>query len=113
MSSEKRKQWKDIDMKAAMKQVEEGSSVNKAAKVCRVPKRTLDDRIKDRVAHGSLPGPSTVLTKEEKDALMAYLGYMAERGFPMTQKMVCTFAWAITLRFGKGERFSSNRPSKH
>ena len=112
MSGVKRKHWKDSDMQTAMKKVEEGFSVNKAAKLSGVPRRTLDDRVKGRVAHGSRSGPRTVLTKEEEDALMAYLTYMAERGFPLTKKMVCAFAWAIAIRSGSGHRFSANGPSK-
>ena len=37
---------------------------------------------------------------------------MAERGFPLTRRMVCAFAWAIAIRSGTGDRFSSNGPSK-
>ena len=113
MSGKKRKEWKDSDMLAAMKKVAEGITVSAAARMCAVPRRTLDDRVKGRVVHGSLPGPSTVLTKEEEDALVSYLIYMAERGFPLTMKMVLAFAWAIALRTGSADRFSPNGPSKH
>ena len=51
----------------------------------------------------SPPGPSTVLTKEEKDALVSY---MAKRGFLLTMKMVLAFAWAIVLRTGYADHFS-------
>ena len=91
MAMKKRKMWQDSEMLNAMKKVEEGSTVSAAARMCRVSRRTLDDRIRGRVAHGSRPGPSTVLTKEEEDALMAYLLYMAERGFPLTKKIGCCF----------------------
>lgn len=54
----KEKAWKDSDMLTAMDKVEEGSTVSAAAKICGVPRRTLDDWVKGSVvSHGSLPGP--------------------------------------------------------
>ena len=43
-----------------------GITVSAAAKQHVVPRKTLDDRIKGRVEHGTNPGPSTVLTAEEE-----------------------------------------------
>ena len=113
MPPKKRKLWQDSDMLAAMEKVEEGVPVSAAARMFNVPRRTLDDRMKGHVSHGTLPGPSTVLSKEQEDALMTYLVYMAEHGFPLTRKMVMAFAWAIALRSGASERFSQNGPSNH
>ena len=110
MPGKKRKLWKDEDMVAAIESVQGGSSVNKDFEV---PQRTLDDRIRGHVVHSSKSGPSTVLSEAEEDALVSCLVYMAERGFPLTRKMVCAFAWAIAIRVGKGDRFTSNGPSKH
>ena len=41
-----------------------------------VPRKTLDDRIKGRVTHGSKPGVSTALTSIEEDSLVSYLIYL-------------------------------------
>ena len=60
-------------MVAAMDKAEQGAKVSVAARMCGVPRRTLDDRIKGCMSHGSHPGPSTVLTQEEEDGLVAYL----------------------------------------
>lgn len=38
----------------------------------------LDDGIKGHVKHGSKPGPSTILTEEEEQALEVYLFYMGD-----------------------------------
>ena len=54
-----------------------------------------------------------VLTKEEEDALVSYLLYMAERGFPLTPKMCMAFAWAIAIRAGKKKLFSDTGPTMH
>ena len=68
------KQWEVVDIVAAMEAVEdEKPSVAPAAVRFKVPRKTLEDRIKGRVKHGTLPGPKTVLTAEEEDAPVAYL----------------------------------------
>jgi len=59
------------------------------------------------------PGPSNALAKEEEDALVSYLIYMAQRGFPLTRTMTKAFAWAIAIRSGHGGRFGENGPSEH
>ena len=93
---------------------EEGMTVSGAAKQFQVPRKTLDDRIKGRVEHGSRPGPPTALSAEEEGALAAYLLYMAEHGFPLSSNMAMGFAWAISVRSGTQERFNSETgPGKH
>ena len=89
-------------------------SVNAASKLHNVPRKTLDDRIRGRVRHGTKPGPSTILSLDEEKALTSYLVYMAQRGFPLTRTMVKAFAWAIAKRSGNGDRFSTeNGPGEH
>ena len=113
-SKEKRKQWREEDMASAMEAVSQGTAVSTAAKAFNVPRKTLDDRVKGRVKHGTKPGPDTVLTEEEEAALMSYLVYMAQRGFPLTRTMTMAFAWAIAKRAGNAERFNSDLgPGKH
>lgn len=64
-------------------------------------KKTLDNRVKGRVCHGSYPGPNTVLSKEEEDGLVSYVLYIADTGFPLTKMMVLPFAWGIAMKFEK------------
>ena len=110
----KRRQWKSEVMEAAMTAVKQGVSVIAAARQHSVPRKTLDDRIKGRVTHGSNPGPSTVLTAREEEALASYLLYMAERGFPLTSSMARAFAWAVSLRSGTSDCFNVETvPGKH
>ena len=111
MAQVKRKQWSNDDMVAAMNDVKE--TIYSAAKKHNVPRRTLDDRLKGRVSHGTNPGPKKVLTSEEEGALVAYLKHMASCGFPLTLTMTKAFAWAIAIRSGKAERFSDTGPSMH
>ena len=75
-----RRRWGLKDMEA----VEKGTTVSEASRQFKVPRKTLDGRVKGRVEHGSNPGLNSAFTAEEEKALVAYLFYMAERGFPLT-----------------------------
>lgn len=89
-------------------------TVSAAAQHFHVPRKTLDDRMKGLVQHGTNPGPKTVLSAEEEEALVQYLVYMAKRGFPLTHRMVMAFAWAIAKRAGTADRFNPEYgPGKH
>ena len=103
-----RKTWVDNDMVSAMDAVKSGHfTITAAATQFSVPRKTLDDRIKGRVTHGSKPGVSTALTSIEEESLVSYLIYMANRGFPLTRTMVKAFAWSIAKRCGTCDRFNT------
>ena len=75
-----------------------------------VPRKSLENRVKKRVAHGTKSGPSRVLSDEEEGGLVEYIKYMARGGFPM---IICAYAWAIAKKSGKSSHFSITRPSWH
>ena len=102
-------------MVAAIEAVDEKKlSICAAANQFKVPRKTLDDRIKGKVKHGTKPGPSTILTAEEEDALVSYLIYMAQHGFPLTRTMTKAFAWGIAKRSGNDNRFNPEcGPGEH
>ena len=71
--------WTNHDMIAAISAVcDDKINIAQAAREHNVPRKTLDDRIKNKVVHGTRPGPSTVLTIVEEDSLMSYIIYMGE-----------------------------------
>ena len=107
--------WRSEDMKNAIEAVEsKDKTISAAAKMFNVPRKTLDDRVKGRVKHGSKPGVSTALTFVQEKSLVNYLLYMAERGFPLTRTMVKAFALAIAKRSGVAYRFNEELgPSDH
>ena len=107
--------WKNEDMEKAIEAVKsKEKSITAASKKFNVPRKTLDDRIKDRVKHGSKPGVCTALTFVQEKSLVHYLLYMAERGFTLTRTMVKAFAWAIAKRSGSASRFKDVLgPSDH
>ena len=95
----RRLKWDNDNMKAAMEAVSSGEmTVSASSRVFKVPRKTLDDRIRGNVSHGKKPGRTTILTPEEEESLTQYLLYMAERGFPLTRTMVKAFAWAGPLQ---------------
>ena len=112
--SKKRKKWDNSNMVSAMEAVSSKSmNVSKAARHYSVPRKSLENRIKNRTTHGINPGPSRVLSTEEEEGLVEYIKYMAKGGFPMTSKIICAYAWAISKRNGKSSRFSDSGPSWH
>ena len=86
--SEKRKEWTDDNMKAAMKAVAEGESATQAARNHGVPKTTLLDRISGRVIHGVKPGPRPYLSPGEERDLGQFLKDCAKVGYGKTRKDV-------------------------
>lgn len=114
-SKRPRLNWRNEDMIKAMEVVEsKGKSISAAAKMFNVPRKTLDDRVKGRIKHGSKPGVCTALTFIQEKSLVNYLLYMAERGFPLTRTMVKAFALAIAKRSGCAYRFNEELgPSDH
>ena len=63
----RRKTWAANDMVSAMDAVKSGRfTITAAATQFSAPRKTLDDRIKGRVTHGSKPGVSTALTSIEE-----------------------------------------------
>ena len=67
--SNKRKLWKNEQMLAALKAVEEGQPVNIAVCDHGIPKTTLKERLSGRVTHGTNPGPKLYLNTVEEDKL--------------------------------------------
>ena len=63
-----------MDMVAAINAVKTNQmTISYAANQFHVPRKTLDDRIKGHMEHGSKPGRNPVLSAVEEDALVVYL----------------------------------------
>ena len=110
----KRKLWDESSMVSAMEAVSSNSmKVAEAARHFSVPRKSLENRVKQRVTHGKKSGPPRVLSDEEECGLVEYIKYMSRGGFPMTSKIICAYAWAISKRNGRSSRFSATGPSWH
>ena len=87
---ERRKNWLEESMKAALEAVKEGQSISQAARDHGVPKTTLYDRVSGRVVHGSKPGPQPYLSCQEESELGSYLKHCARVGYGKTRRDVLT-----------------------
>ena len=82
-------------MKAAMKAVESGSGINKAARDHGVPSTTLKDRINGKVEHGRKPGPQSYLSNFEERELGVLLKECAGIGYGKTRRDVMQIAQSV------------------
>ena len=73
--SAKRKQWSKENIAAALKSVEQGSSVTTASRNFGVPRSTFYDQVSGRVIHGVKPGSEPYLDDTEELELSSYLNH--------------------------------------
>ena len=92
----KRKQWTEESMTAALKAIEDGSSVSRASRDFGVPRSTLHDRVSGRVVHGVKPGPKPYLDNTEEKELGSYLKHCAKVGYGKTRKDVLCIVESAT-----------------
>ena len=72
-------------MTAALKAVESGAGVNKAAHEHGIPATTLKDRVNGRVKHGNNPGLRPYLNAEEETELGIFKKKTANVGYGKTR----------------------------
>ena len=66
VSLKKRLKWTNESMLAAIKAIQNGSTVSMAAICHNIPRITLRDWLSGRVVHGTRPGPVSYLKKDEE-----------------------------------------------
>ena len=76
----------------AMKAVEDGMSVAKAARKHKVPTTTLKDRVSGNVVHGVRPGPEPYLNHDEEAKLANYITECTSAGYKNTRAEIMTIA---------------------
>lgn len=96
----KRKKWTDEQMEGAMKAVESGLGVNRAAVDYGVPWTTLKDRLSSRVEHGRKPGLAPYLTAGEEKELGEFLKSCASIGYAKTRKDVMHIVQSVVTEKG-------------
>ena len=89
----KRKQWTDIQMKAAIDAVKSRKcNINRAASDHGVPAATLKNRLSGRIKENCVPGPRRYMNNEEEAELGTFLKTCASIGYGKTRKEVMTIA---------------------
>ncbi|VDI33661.1 Hypothetical predicted protein [Mytilus galloprovincialis] len=83
-------------------------SISKAATEYGVPRTTISDHVNGKYDN-HLNGPSKMLTDEEETSLINYVKYMAERGFPLTRRMLKAFVISIIEKSGRTTLFNMEK----
>ena len=79
-------------MANAMKAVEDGSSIASAARLHKVPRTTLQDRMLGNVVHGTKPGAKPYLNREEEKELVEFIVESASVGHGKTRAQIMSLA---------------------
>ena len=80
--------WENVSMQNALKAVDKGESIRRAAELYNVPRSTLYDRVSGKVMHGARSGPQPYLSVEEEEELTNFLLETAKIGYAHTRKQV-------------------------
>ena len=108
-------------MDKAIAELEKGTitSVRRAALMYGIPRSTLHDHFKGKIAPGSRPGPELYLSAEEEEELSSFLLKCSRIGYPKSRSQVLSIVQEIvsqrrqnvSVTNGWWERFSKRHPN--
>ncbi|XP_066279931.1 uncharacterized protein [Branchiostoma lanceolatum] len=107
-AKKKQRSYSYTDMEAALSAAKIGQdkvTVYGLSKTYGIPISTLNDRLNGR--SGEVMGRPSVLTEEEETALCEYAKYLADRGFPLTVRVIKALAHQIEIKQAKARGSSS------
>ncbi|XP_076303005.1 uncharacterized protein LOC143221405 [Lasioglossum baleicum] len=109
----KRLNYTPESIKNAIKALDTGISLRKAASAYGVPVATLARRKNNPEVVKMKTGPATVLTETEELEIVNWILYRAERGYPVnkTELLDCVQKYIQSLK--KETPFIENRPGRH
>ena len=109
-STKKRCNYQNEVLEKAIADVKNGSrNVSDAARYYRIPRSTLDDKVKGR--HSRSSGRQTKLSADEEIALVEYIKYMDKIAHPLGVLEIKMFAWSIAKRSQNPDCFGDAGPS--
>lgn len=78
------KLWKYTyaQLKAAVAEVQRGQSIRVVSKKYKIPRSTLNNKVKDSSPKIKKGGPPTVLKENEEKHLVSWMLLMSDNGFP-------------------------------
>lgn len=89
------------DLRLAIEAVRNGSSVNGASKTYRIPRKTLERKVKNNVSTTGKMGPDSMLGEANENKLVLHIKKAQKYGFPMTvpdvRKLAYNFAESLQL----------------
>ncbi|KAJ8375339.1 hypothetical protein SKAU_G00059190 [Synaphobranchus kaupii] len=95
----KNKQYSKEVLGVAVEEVKAGASLRKTAQKYGIPHTTLADYRKNTYSHN--PHPNSALTPAEEEALLSFIFWMADHGFPITRSLVKVLAIGIIRESGR------------
>lgn len=104
--SGKKKQYSKEKLNEAVEEVKAGASLRETAKKFGIPYTTLQDYKKTKYVHN--PHPNSALTPGEEEALLSFIFWMADHGFPVTRSLVKVLAVGIIKESGRSETTTVN-----
>ena len=106
----KHRVWPQETLDNALHSVRSGvMSAFAASKNYGIPKSTIADYIRKNTDKVDQIGRKSFLSNQQEIDLCNYIGYMADRGFPMTISQILLIAWCIDRMSGKSS-FGENGP---
>ncbi|XP_030758772.1 uncharacterized protein LOC115884355 [Sitophilus oryzae] len=112
MEKKKRILYSVEDLNKAVNAIRSGMPFKAASKLFKVPRSTLQDKVKGRTALEKKCGPETILTKEEENVLVAWLFRIAACGFPATKTMLLDSVQLLVKELNRPNNFTDNRPGR-
>ena len=98
-------------LETALKLIRTGvMSCRGAAKMCKVPKTILLDKLLGRVPDQARSGPSPVLTKAEDGTLVQYIELLSSVGYPMSKRAFLCEVKKVLDGNGRSTPFKDNLP---
>ncbi|KAJ8369676.1 hypothetical protein SKAU_G00097040 [Synaphobranchus kaupii] len=95
----KNKQYTKEVLGVAVEEVKAGASLRKTVQKYGIPHTTLADYRKNTYSHN--PHPNSALTPAEEEALLSFIFWMADHGFPITRSLVKVLAIGIIRESGR------------
>lgn len=108
-----RKNYTKEQMAKAIEEVRKGEKISVAATRYGVPRITVHNKITGKSPIDCSLGPATVLTYEEERVLVKWIGFMAEKHFPVTKEQLLDSVQKIISEKNLDScPFTNNRPGK-
>ena len=100
--------WDEVSMENAVKEVEMGESIRRAAEMYGIPRSTLHNRVTGKTGFDAKPGPDPYLNLEEEKELASFLIQSAKIGYPHTKNQVLAMVQRIFVSKGKDDLTVTN-----
>lgn len=104
--SGKKSQYSKEMLEKAVEEVKAGASLRATGKKYSIPHTTLQDYKKKKYSHN--PHPNSALTPAEEEALISFIFWMADHGFPITRSLVKVLSIGIIKESGRSQTTTVN-----